>query len=112
MAATRKAARAPKNKARARRARPLVRVTGALGSKDLGAVAHKSLDAMGHEVTYLDGRGYGKMLARQLAETYQDAGFRVTGSSAHGYVVEDRYGVRGRIDVVDEVGPFGPVVSS
>ena len=108
--ATRKRRTRNTNGTRARR--PVVRVTGALGFKDLGAVAHKVLDAQGRETVYLEGRGYGKLLARQLAETYQDAGFRVTGSSAHGYVVEDHYGVRGRIDVVDAVGVFGHVVKN
>ena len=50
-----------------------------------------------------------QLLARQVAETYQAAGFRVDGSSAHGYVVADRYGPVGRIDVVDVEGPFGHV---
>jgi hypothetical protein len=110
MARTTRTALDPKNKARARK-RPYVRVTGAL-SRDYGRGPQGQRYIGEEQEVYLEGRGYGKLLARQMAETYQAAGFRVTGSSAHGFTVEDRYGVRGRIDVVDVVGPFGRVVSA
>lgn len=101
--AARRTARRPTQKARARR--PLVRVTGTLALHQyVGEVLFRQ-----DQATYLEGRGYGKLLARQVAETYQAAGFRVDGSSAHGYVVADRYGPVGRIDVVDVEGPFGHV---
>lgn len=67
------------------------------------------VDTVAGSTTTLRGRGYGKMLARQLAESYMDAGLRVDGSSAHGFTVSDRYGVRGRVDVVDQMGAFGQV---
>lgn len=82
-----------------RRQRPRVVVTGAL--------AHTF--GQGLETYEVDGRGYGKLLARQVAEAYQEQGFRVEGSSAHGYQVYDRYGLRGTIEVRDVVGPFGAV---
>lgn len=90
--------RGPRTRAR----RPRVVVTGAL--------AH----SFGHGLDEyeLDGRGYGKLLARQVAEQYQAAGLRVEGSSARGYQVYDAYGLRGTIEVRDVVGPFGPVAQA